>query len=1682
MSYSAAAAASRNFTVEQIASTINMKSDTLAKILNAAATDKMTKEMLEAALASKALDANQKQLIATTLQQTAATNAAATSLKGLGVAGTLKAGFSAFAASLLTPVGIVTTLISLLPLAISGIVKLYDTLVVTSEEAKEMGDDFKEAAEAANEEVKSLEEELASTKERILELQALSSDGTISLVEQEELEDLKEYNYELERRINLQKRLAEQNEDDANESYKESFEKRKVQWDSEDYYIAQRELLEQQRNEYLEAGLAVPQEIENEYARLLDIISTGYANGKLVDGNRDTETLLNELIDQYDTLNELREKGVDFYDDDGNLNAIGEYFDAVSEELLSEMEYLDGLAEDYTEDDEFSALLDNLIDSIYKRLFSAEYLENALRELPQTVYDSLESQGRAGTLTGETVDELAEKYPELSAAMGDTGFTADQVAAHFNSLSVEQSGAAEAAEDYREKLTSLTDTMDSVDSIYSVISAAQQEMAESGSVSSDTIQKLSELTDDYSKYLEVQNGKIRLNTQALRELARTKVDSNVDEIKDGIEALERENAEIEYQLSLLKDRDIPANQYAAMADEVEELKNHLELNNQELEYAKSLMAQYQSLMTSWTDTDVSITAFTSGMERLAELQQEIADGFTISAEAAREFGAIYPEILKNAQAAADGQVQLDADVVNGFIAGREGMLKASIQTRISELEAEKAELTAKMESTKAQLDMAQQLAQGEGDMIQQVTEYELTARTMLANSLQEIGVDEVDANTLATAAMAENEEEFARVAMEAFQNMDDNSAKAAYNMARNVFLNANSSTKSIAGIASAANEAAKAIDAMGSGKVYNANIPTQVGGGGRWNSDRYQLTPFQSYFDGAQFDLPPIETSLDDFIADLELDVQSYQDAIDSIDGQIAILKSLMNTDVWDYMPESSGGGSASSSIKTIEEYTAVIEVYREALERLARAQARTADIQRKIDQSDSLMEQIRLHKQLIGSYRQEQDAMHNLNEQRDATIAAGVSSLRALGFEVEYNAVSNELWIDNMERLNELTAQSRGEYDTLQEATNALRQETEELINSITDLNEENEENSNSWFDIEASIKESRNEMQSLLQEIVQQASEAVSSITDVYDTLHQAADEYAETGYITVSTLQAIAEMGVQYLNYLMDENGQLVINEERIRDVVAARSEQLALETSMAYIEALRIARENDNAESLNNLLYATTEASNATWGLVYASLALLDLNGEQYDAALENINALRALAQNASDGFREMGGNLTSELEDMQSGLEDILQYVMDMIRQNVENEIQGLEDMKDAYSEIIELKRKSIEESRKEADRQKDLASKVKELAKLQARIDLLGLDDSREAQAERAQLLEEMAQLQDELNETQADAAQEAQEKALDEMEQDYHDEKDKEIAILEGSISSQEKLYRKAIEYISDHWDTLYSELISWNTEYGSVLNSEITSAWDNCLAAAKRYGDYVSALGSIESDIQASQDSGGNLAVGDSVNDESYSKDDLIHAIVRQMYTNKTSVDWSSLSESEKKEKAGENEKLANDLIALGVPAIRGGDGVWYIGTIGGEKLFDKYRKYIYHEGGIVGGGDPKSNEQFALLKDREWVLSEEMVRTLTEQMDRISRLSEAFKRSDFRQTAVPMLADGLKLDGGSTVNNITTNNNDSRPVEITFGDTIINGAAGDTARQHVEVNRDMVNQIARILGIRR
>ena len=610
------------------------------------------------------------------------------------------------------------------------------------------------------------------------------------------------------------------------------------------------------------------------------------------------------------------------------------------------------------------------------------------------------------------------------------------------------------------------------------------------------------------------------------------------------------------------------------------------------------------------------------------------------------------------------------------------------------------------------------------------------------------------------------------------------------------------------------------------------------------------------------------------------------------------------------------------------------------------------------------------------------------------------------------------------------------------------------------SDLSDEVADLSDQWWEYEDAVKDVKQKVIDYLSDIVDAASDSVDTIQDVLDTFKDAAKEYSTNGgFISVDTFQEIMKLGPEYLGYLQDENGLLTINEEAIKQVIKAQNEQLALESAAAYVESLRLALQENDVVSLNNLLNATADLTEVQWGSVYAQLAMLDLTKEGYQKAVAQIDMRRKLLSNVQEG-------VGIDVDDMKDGVDEIFDYVKEMIKDNIDRQVDALEELKDKYSEIIDKKKESLQLTKDEADYQDEVADKVKEMAKLQEKINALSLDDSRESIAKRKDLEEQLADLQKELASDQADHAYDKQTDNLDKMQESYEKEKDAEIKKLQESIQSAERLDAAARKYIKENWNNLYTTLETWNEEYGSHLTKELQTSWSKALDAAKQYGDYLTALDAIGSGGTNANKTGSSNVLGDSSKAD-ISNEDHIKYIVDQM--EKNSAAWFGASEAKQKELNEANLQLSNALRQYGEDPKRV-NGTWYASD--GTLLYEKY-----HTGGVVGDASTlRQDEMMAILQKGEIVLDKPKQQSL----DSILKVMSAIT-SGLSASALPDLSKTAQMPVSGVNREVITIPRENI-TNVTFGDTIIKGADGDTVKQHEAVSRRMVNDIIEVLKIKK
>lgn len=532
-------------------------------------------------------------------------------------------------------------------------------------------------------------------------------------------------------------------------------------------------------------------------------------------------------------------------------------------------------------------------------------------------------------------------------------------------------------------------------------------------------------------------------------------------------------------------------------------------------------------------------------------------------------------------------------------------------------------------------------------------------------------------------------------------------------------------------------------------------------------------------------------------------------------------------------------------------------------------------------------------------------------------------------------------------------------------------------------------------WWEAANSIDESLDKIATAIRD---KLSKEVDDIQNAWSSLQKAAEEYSSTGVISIDSLQAIISAGVEYVSLLKDENGQLVLNEDAVSAVLEAKTQQLAVESALSYVEQVRNALMQNNVTELNRLLDVTSVTASSTWDLVYAQAALLNLNGNQYNQLINNINKFRSIATTTVKTIRKQVRNsVQNETKDYKSALDDVLKLVEDLIKYEHEQMVDALEDQRDAYQALIDKKKELLQQTKDEEDYESNVSKKLKEISRIQDQINRLSLDDSREAAAKRASLEEELADLQESLADYIGDYTSGKNEETLDKAAEDYSQYIDERIKKVEDEISSEEKLYRAAIERINSDWGGLYQDILDWNYKAGSSIESEIIEKWALASEAVQRYGSFVAA---------AQATAAGN-SLGDSFSyDYDQSAGDpaataAANTIVERMKANAAA--WHGASKSEQARLSAENEQLAQQLAQyVGAMPTKDHSGVWWLN---GQKLFDIYPKY--HQGGVVGGlQNEKQKELLTVLKDGELVSTEQMQERTIELIDFADNIAKRLK----------------------------------------------------------------------------
>jgi len=203
---------------------------------------------------------------------------------------------------------------------------------------------------------------------------------------------------------------------------------------------------------------------------------------------------------------------------------------------------------------------------------------------------------------------------------------------------------------------------------------------------------------------------------------------------------------------------------------------------------------------------------------------------------------------------------------------------------------------------------------------------------------------------------------------------------------------------------------------------------------------------------------------------------------------------------------------------------------------------------------------------------------------------------------------------------------------------------------------------------------------------------SASLDELQNAYTTITSTIKEYNSVGYFSVDTLQSILSLGDEYLQYMFDENGNLVMNKKALQELTIARLEELRAETLLNLSKQIdNIKSEADAQQWLAKQTLNTASSMNTlTEAMIINMIASKDLSDETKNnliaSFVDRMNQINSLFDKSRQGL--LSSFSTAVGKDAQATAKQIKDANNQLESSTISNEIDKIKISIDGLSDSI----------------------------------------------------------------------------------------------------------------------------------------------------------------------------------------------------------------------------------------------------------------------------------------------------------------------------------------------------------------------------------------------------------
>jgi TP901 family phage tail tape measure protein len=556
----------------------------------------------------------------------------------------------------------------------------------------------------------------------------------------------------------------------------------------------------------------------------------------------------------------------------------------------------------------------------------------------------------------------------------------------------------------------------------------------------------------------------------------------------------------------------------------------------------------------WESTDAvensmkKIGSFAKTMEKDAK---KVGNSYQLTAAQAKEWMQVYPELFQNAEVTTDGLISLNGDYVNDFIDGQEASTDAAIDANIEQLESRISELEAEKAAYEADLELAKSNAFGKEQLANASKEYLAETRDKLTQYYIDCGLDEVAAQKAALDTMGLNEAEYSELVANSYSRNAENQIESAEQGASGQASALSKLWGKVKEWASAVGNLFKNVWGALTGKVEWSEVWGAFSGGDI-TSDT-QVTGITAYDEKGNFQegseaqrTAALEEINKASVADMEAAIASIDGRIASIRSEIAYNQALKNQNLEDFGstdPDDVDGtndSSGSDNKKEIEDLIEIAERYHEITREIEMQERKLDSLSKKKDRA--------FGGDKLKYMKQEQQELEKLYEKQEELLLAQSLFLESDKLKLK-DAFKTGIDFDadgNISNYSALLQEATDKFNKAKEAYNNSAQEdgdkealekAEKEYDKQIELLEQYEETLDAWWDQKAELEDVANQ-------ILDAKLEALDYEVQMH--IEVADDDLAYLEYLlerienrAFSAADAIANLGKQTQEYVDKNN---------------------------------------------------------------------------------------------------------------------------------------------------------------------------------------------------------------------------------------------------------------------------------------------------------------------------------------------------------------------------------------------------------------------------------------------------------------------------------------------------------------------------------------------------------------